>query len=366
MGFEIDFLAVGDESKSGDAIALRWGDLHGPRANQTVAVIDGGTLNTGQLLVDFIRTRYATDTVDLVLSTHPDQDHVSGLHPVVDQLKVGCLLIHLPWTIEHTNSIADLFKSGRVSDASVRERLRKSLDQAHDLVEMAQRKGIRIVEPFAGCGTPDGAFRIVSPTREFYEDLLPHFRGTPEPRTGLMGSAQRGLEKAADAAMRWVDETFNIETLDDKDDTTPENNSSAVSLLTVDGHSCLFTADAGKAALSGAINHLDGSTFDYSTLRFVQMPHHGSRCNVGPTVLNRLLGLPQTADSKNRSAFVSAAKKGEPKHPSKKACNAFRRRGAHVYATQGTNIWHHRDAPSRTDYSTLEPLPFYDVVEDEA
>jgi len=364
MGFEIDFLAVGDESKSGDAIALRWGDLHGKRANQWVAIIDGGTQQTGGQLVEFVQSRYGTETVDLVLSTHPDQDHVSGLHVVVDELKVGTLLMHRPWTEAHTNHIADLFKSGRVSDASVRERLRKSLDEAHALAEAARRKGIPIVEPFAGCGTPDGAFCIVGPTWAFYEDLLPHFRGTPEPRAGLLGTAQRGVAKATDAALRWVEETLHIETLDDKDDTSPENNSSAVSMLRVDGRSYLFTADAGKAALSGALDHLDDNAFDYASLRFVQVPHHGSRRNVGPTVLNRLLGPPQAADDRHRSAFVSAAKNGEPKHPSKKVCNAFWRRGAHVFATQGRNIWHHDDAPARSDYSTLEPLPFYGQVED--
>lgn len=366
MGFEIDFLAVGDESRSGDAIALRWGDLHGSRSNQWIAIIDGGTQEAGKRLSEFVRSRYGTDTVDLVLSTHPDQDHVAGLHVVVDELKVGTLLIHRPWTADHTNNIADLFKSGRVSDASVRERLRKSLDQAHALTDVAQRKGITITEPFAGCATPDGAFRILGPTRALYGDLLPYFRGTPEPKGSLFDTAQRGVAKAAAAALRWVGETFEIETLEDKEDTSPENNSSAIAMLTVDGRSCLFTADAGKAALSGALDHLDESGFDYGSLRFVQVPHHGSRRNVGPTILNRLLGAPQSSDAKSRSAFVSAAKKGAPKHPARKVCNAFRRRGAHVFATQGSNIWHHFEAPERSDYSSLEPLPFYDQVEEEA
>lgn len=366
MGLEIDFLAVGDESRSGDAIALRWGDIHGARSNQWVAIIDGGTREAGSQLVELVRYRYETDTVDLVLSTHPDQDHVAGLHAVVDDLKVGTLLIHRPWTAEHTNGIADLFKSGRVSDASVRERLRKSLDQAHELAVAAQRKGITMVEPFAGCATPDGAFRILGPTRAFYEDLLPQFRGTPEPKAGLLDIAQRQVAKAATAALRWVVEAFEIETLEDKEDTSPENNSSAIAMLTVDGRSCLFTADAGKAALSGALDRLDEAGFDYTSLRFVQVPHHGSRRNVGPTILDRLLGPPQISDAKRRSAFVSAARKGAPKHPAKKVCNAFRRRGAHVYATQGSNIWHHFEAPPRPDYSTLQPLPFYDQVEEEA
>ena len=79
MGFEIDFLAVGDGEKSGDAIAVRWGNLSGSRVEQRILVIDGGTLEAGQNLVDHIKTYYKTDSVDAVISTHPDIDHACGL-----------------------------------------------------------------------------------------------------------------------------------------------------------------------------------------------------------------------------------------------------------------------------------------------
>ncbi|MFI1955905.1 hypothetical protein ACH437_29400 [Streptomyces xinghaiensis] len=38
MGYEIDFLPVGEESKGGDAIALRYGNLYGSRRELTVIV----------------------------------------------------------------------------------------------------------------------------------------------------------------------------------------------------------------------------------------------------------------------------------------------------------------------------------------
>lgn len=47
MGYEIDFLAVGEGERSGDAIALRvW--RPGNLDRQAVIVIDGGTKETGQ------------------------------------------------------------------------------------------------------------------------------------------------------------------------------------------------------------------------------------------------------------------------------------------------------------------------------
>ncbi len=54
MGFEIDFLAVGKEGQSGDAIAFRIGNLLGERKEQFVAVIDGGFKESGEQLVNHI------------------------------------------------------------------------------------------------------------------------------------------------------------------------------------------------------------------------------------------------------------------------------------------------------------------------
>lgn len=364
MGLEIDFLAVGDESQSGDAIALRWGDLDGSRENQWVAIVDGGFKETGNKIVSFVKTRYDTDRIDIVLSTHPDEDHANGLMVVLEELRVGTLLMHQPWKHEHTNNISDMFKSGRVTDQSVRAHLRKSLDAAADLEALAKKKGINIIEPFNGIGTPDGTFKIVGPTNDFYQSLLPNFRGTPEPKSVFATGLEDVFKKAANSVANFIDETFGVETLTDEGETSPENNSSAIALLTVDDNSYMFTGDAGQPALLQVADFLESTRFDNETLKFIQVPHHGSRRNVGPTVLNRLLGKPNSEDKKTRTAFLSAARKGEPKHPSRKVANAFRRRGAYVYATQGQNIWHHEDAPDRSDYSTLAPLAFFSEVEE--
>lgn len=68
MGIEIDFLAVGEASKSGDAIAIRFGNLHGRREEQTVITIDGGTKESGDNLVEHIKTHFGTTHVDLSCS----------------------------------------------------------------------------------------------------------------------------------------------------------------------------------------------------------------------------------------------------------------------------------------------------------
>ncbi len=360
VGYEVDFLPVGDGEKSGDAITMRFGSLFRNPREQTVVVIDGGFKSNGEELVKHIKEFYQTGRVDCVVCTHPDADHVSGLSVVLEQLEVGCLLMHQPWN--HTNDISHLFEDSRVTAAGVRQALIESLDQARDLEKLATRKGIRIVEPFSGLNGFNGALRVIGPTEAYYKSLLPGYRGTPEPEQKLAALARFAAE--AKEVVKKVAETFGIETLDDFGETTAENNSSAVLLLTVDGQSMLFTADAGIPALTEAISRLQQEGFDFATLKSIQVPHHGSRRNIGPTLLNTLVGPKLQGQEKKKTAFVSVSPEGAPKHPAKKVMNAFLRRGAPVHATSGKTVCHSHNAPARAGWVPSNAFPLFDEVEE--
>lgn len=160
-----------------------------------------------------------------------------------------------------------------------------------------------------------------------------------------------------------VAERLDIETLTDEGETTAENESSVVLLFRVDGKSALFTADAGQRALTLAADILDANKFDLRQLNFIQVPHHGSQRNVGPTILDRLLGPKLPQEQTLRTAFVSVSGDGAPKHPNKKVTNAFHRRGAPVHATSGISKFHFHNSPGR-DWGASTPLPFYVEVEE--
>ncbi|MDE2718178.1 MAG: MBL fold metallo-hydrolase, partial [Chloroflexota bacterium] len=184
MGYDIDVLGVGKESKSGDAIALRWGNLHGNRSEQNVVLIDGGFQETGEDVVTHIEKYYETTEIDAVVSTHPDQDHVNGLHVVLDRLSVKELWIHKPW--EHNQGLAEKFLDGRVTDESIGRRLKENLDSAADLVAKAESKNLHIVEPFSGISLYNqGQFRVLGPSLAFYESLIPEFDGMPQAKETL-------------------------------------------------------------------------------------------------------------------------------------------------------------------------------------
>lgn len=353
MGFEIDYLPVGNGKQSGDAIALRYGNLFGPRNEQVIVMIDGGTKEAGQALVNHVITHYGTRKVDYVFCTHADGDHASGLTIVVEQLEVGVLIMQQPW--DHAEEIRSLFKDGRITDLSLGIRIRKSLQAAHDLERTAIENGVTIVEAFAGDYTPDGAIRVLGPSRDYYQTLICNFRGTPEPK----GLVELSLLKAAgvvDQTVQWFDERLFGESLrEPSEDTSAENNSSMILYMEYEGMGMLFTGDAGVPALTHAADYAAATGIRLQGLRLLHVPHHGSKRNVGPRILNRI-----TAET----AYISASAWGEPKHPSKKVTNALKRRGASVFTTQGKSIRHHYNAPDRQGWSSATPVPFYDFVED--
>ncbi len=59
MDFELEFLPVGDSSKAGDAILIRYGT----NGQYQVIVIDGGTDESGDALVEHIERHYGAMTV---------------------------------------------------------------------------------------------------------------------------------------------------------------------------------------------------------------------------------------------------------------------------------------------------------------
>lgn len=357
MGYEFDFLPVGNGDKSGDAIAVRYGT----EGNYKIMVIDGGTKDSGESLVSHIKEYYNTEHVDYVVNTHPDGDHASGLTVVLEKLSVGELWMHRPW--EHSSEIRDMFKDGRITDNSLAERIKDGLNFAYSLEKLANEKEIPIYEPYQGAHI--GEFIVLSPSEEQYLELVPQFKNTPVPKKDDVRSAIYKLGQSIMETVRnFVEEKWDLETLQEGGETTAQNNSSVVLYANIDNKGLLLSGDAGVIALTWAADYAESCGIDLSACKFIQVPHHGSRNNVSPTILDRIVGpIVGEETTPTVSAFVSASQDSK-KHPKKVVLNAFKRRGAKVFATQGGIKWHHYNMPARSSYSTAEPLPFYNEVEE--
>ena len=353
MGYQVDFLQVGNGETSGDCIAVRFGDLRSGDPNkQHVVVIDGGFTESGEKLVKHIAERFGTTHVDYLISTHLDRDHIAGLTPVIEDMTVGVLLMHRPWL----HSVSD--------DAQKEAReARKSYEQATALEELAIKKGIQIIEPLASSDnalqiTPDAYMRIIGPDLTYYEELLKDFDHNKSLADKALAALRGTTTSAVGAVLRKIQETLDprSETLDNvHKDTSPENNSSTVIDFNLSGHKLLFTGDAGVVALHRALDYGVSAGLDFSDLNFLDVPHHGSHHNLDSAFLNRI-GV--------KTAFVSATKDSK-KHPAPRVLNALVRRGINYYTTEASNIMHSHDAPDRSDYHDLTPGSLVSEFEDD-
>lgn len=358
MGYELDFLAVGEKSQSGDAIAFRYGNLiNGSRDEQKVIVIDGGFQKDGENLVEHVKKYYQTDTIDLVISTHTDDDHIQGLQVVLNNMTVKRLWMHLPW--EHSQDIKSLFAHGKITDKSLETRLVKNLESAKTLHELALEKKIPIEEPLQGLTFDNGVIQVLGPSKDFYEAMLAHFRDMPKAKSDVLAQFSALGEKVVEKIRSWIDDDpSKPETLKDPTEfaTSYENNSSTINYLQIDNHTFLLTADAGVEALTSAADYAKTKNIGLKPLNFLQCPHHGSRKNIGPSILERIMG---------KFVYISAAKEGEPIHPSRRVINAFIRREAKVFVTAGKTLTQYNNAPSRAGWVAATPMEFYKEVEED-
>lgn len=367
MPFEIDFLPVGNGDRSGDAIAVRYGQ---PGA-YTVMVYDGGTKESGGKLVEHIRNYYQTDNVNHVVCSHPDADHASGLSVVLEELNVGTLWLHRPWHYSHI--ILDYFKDGRITSQSLKTRLQETMAAAYQLERLAVEKGIEIKEPFQGAAI--GSFHVLSPDQDWYvHDLIADFEKSPDQKmaeaAAALSPAGKVLKAIAEVAKKgaeWVAEKWDVELLREDVETEAENESSAILYAYMEDHKegILLTGDAGVKALTKAVDFLDFHNVSASQhIKFIQVPHHGSRHNVSSSVLDRILGprLPAMPNTYEKVAFVSAGKNSTT-HPRKMVVNAFYRRGAKVIATQGKPTRYYRGMPDREGWGPATSLDFFNQVE---
>jgi beta-lactamase superfamily II metal-dependent hydrolase len=354
--YEIDFLPVGDGERSGDAIAMRWQTPNG----YYVAVVDGGTKDSGERLMEHVRTQYGATFINLAINTHPDQDHASGLQVILENMRVDQLWMHRPWA--HPEKIRHLFANTTFTTAGLSGRIKSALDCAYELERIADHKRIPIAEPFEGVSF--GPLLVLSPNREFYLSLIPHFNNTPEARYGLPQGLLAAAIRAARNTVASVAETWGVETLREDGTTSPQNESSVVLYARFKGHGILLTADAGQRALANAFVYAHRNGIRLHECTFYQVPHHGSRRNVGPTVLDAILGAKLPAAIEPTRFAIASVSAGSTTHPRKAVCNAFRRRGVGVVPTHGGWKRVYSGYPARPSGQEVAALSLYGTVED--
>ena len=345
--FEIDFLDVGN-SKSGDAITIRY-NISG---TTRIHVVDGGFQETGEDLVNHINKYYDSPSdIDAVIVTHPDGDHAGGLRSLFDNFEIGQLWMLRPWV--YADELIDRFKRF-TSIENLAKRLKEIYPNIAALEKLAEENNVQIYEPFQGAKI--GEFVVLSPSKEFYLDLIVESEKTPESakivQESLLVAAGKIIKKAvAFIRSAWGEEIFPEE------DTTPENNMSVVQFANLCGKNILLTGDAGRAALIKAVEYAPFVGLSLPGIDRIQVPHHGSRHNVSSEIFDALLGPKLSSKQENFTAIISAAKEDKD-HPRKAVIRAFIHRGAKVITTEGRSIRTGHNAPHRDGWGPVEPIPY--------
>lgn len=351
---EIDFLAVGENSKSGDAIAMRFGNCSNNRWNeQTIFVIDGGDKPAGEAMINHVQSIYKSDEIDRVILTHPDGDHASGLRTVLEEMKVGKIWMHRPWN--HWKELQPFCQDGRITTNSFGERLRRAYDYADQIENIAIDKGIEIFAPHQGNYYHDGdnnsLIKVLGPGKDYYLNLIQESDKTPRMLAASSPKTFSGHKVSKVETMDFSTENLAAES----ESTSSENNMSLILYVTIAGKKILLTGDSGCDALYKAIYYAKQNGIDLKDLDLLQIPHHGSRHNLSQGVLSEIsapLGI------------ISCAAHGEPDHPSPIVINSLIRRGITPYRTKGTSLRWSFNAPSREGWNSIvTPAPFQYFVE---
>ena len=377
MAYEIDYIGVKADkaTKDADAICLRWktGIALNGMPIYKVDVIDGGFEAHGNAMIAHMNQYYFDDaegvkskekkTIDFVVVTHPDQDHAIGLKQVLKAFDVKKIYMNRPWL--YVDELFDKVNDGRITKQSLRERLRNNYETIADIENIAEENKIPIYEAFEGTYV-ENEILILSPEKQFYLDLLVESEKTPLQEQAAFN--QDGLfGRIANAVKAYIVNKFedwDIETLRENEETSAENETSVVLRGLVEGDGFLLTGDAGIRALNKAIDYMEQIGEDViSEISFYQIPHHGGRHNVSPSLLDRMVGQRvKKGATRNKTAYASVAEGSD--HPLKMVTNAYIRRGVSTYETNGNTICHHCGQMPKRGWTQLKMIEFADYVEE--
>ncbi|WP_171208737.1 MULTISPECIES: MBL fold metallo-hydrolase [unclassified Ruegeria] len=301
MPFEIEFLPVGEGN--GDAICVRY-STNG--SDFVIHVVDAGYVNTGQTVVDHIKKYYdEPDFIDHLVVTHPDRDHLGGVKTVLENFDVGSLRMNRPWL--YAEQVLDNFH-GRYTLQGLENALREAFPVLAELERTALQRGVKIDEAFAGHDI--GAFKVLAPLKDRYLASISEFDQTPTSyqdvqSQGILAMASQAGRRFVEKAKQFFSETWNEEKLEENPDPTSTlNETSIVQYAIIDDRAVLLTADSGPIGLNEAAGVAEYLNIK-RPLNFIQIPHHGSRRNVTPSVLDQWLGEMVEQGTHRGSSFCS-------------------------------------------------------------
>ncbi|SBW05625.1 conserved hypothetical protein [uncultured delta proteobacterium] len=342
------------KSDSSGAVAILYYDVY---PDKFINLTDGGYQSTSDTVISHIDKFYGEDVVfDNVIVTHNDNDHAGGLRSILEKYTVKNLWMLRPWL--YADELIDRFSRYR-SIENLADALREAYPNLAALEDIAEKKGIKILEPFQGVRI--GKSVVLSPTKERFLDLIVESEKTPTPARESLFTESTFLGRALEAVISfikasWGDENFSSE------DTTIENEMSIVQFIPCSHHNYLLTGDVGRAGLSNALDYLESLYGSLPKIHLFEAPHHGSRRNLSTELLDRMFGPRLSSDEKPKEGeeyfcTIIQATDNDPDHPRKAVERALHHRGSKVCTPKG---WfrHGRNKPPREGEGIAKGRPY--------
>lgn len=362
MNYEIDFIGIKEYTKDALAVCLRW---YSEQARRYIVIVyDGGFKIHGEALVSHLKQYYFTDisnqAIDIVICSHSDDDHATGLAELFDHFEVTNLIVNRPW--KFADELFPLVNDGRKTKNSVEKELKEKYSSIANLEEKALKSGTNIYDGFTTTSF-NGIYsllRILSPTKEMYLQLITESAKTPYKAETVSESIPQKIFTTG----RRIIENWSSDMLRDDVSTTTENETSIVLLGDMASEKFLLTGDAGISALGAAADYAENIGIDLKAVLLHQIPHHGGRHNVSTKILDRIVGpIVSEYSEPTKTAIVSIGKDSD--HPKGMVTNAYIRRGVKVYEARTSTICHHQgEMPKRKGWISATKKSFSTEVDD--
>lgn len=262
----------------------------------TQVVIDGGPPSDGMLACLKDHMPFWDTTIELVVASHADSDHIGGLIAVVESYQVSNVLI-----------------SQSTKETTV-------FEQFNQIVQKKSSQGLQIIRPRMG--------------QSF--DLGPGFSATVvHPNKPELDAPTSPINPSS--SERVLQDSLNPKGYDSRVVPTNENDASIILFIAYHEKSFLFTGDAGTEIESALVRNQLIAEVDV-----LKTSHHGSKSGTSQALLEVI--TPEIA-------LISVGKNNPYGHPNQEVIQRLQRSGTQILRTDllgevelvsdGTNIWIH-------------------------
>ena len=221
--FEVTYIDVGQ----GNSCFVRFPD-------DKVMLIDGGTEQYANKVVDFLKSKNV-ETIDYLIATHADSDHIGGLSKVVETFDIKNF--YRPFQIAGTGTSAATFVANPYEDlAGVYEDLMIQTNNRSKISRVTTPDFNLFVELMYKETYIENSEEVESLVTVFYDDLVIAGEGY---KVEFFAPLKRDLSQSIEDNSSRTKGEITVGY-----GTTDSNNNSAIFLLSVFDYSFLFTGDA--------------------------------------------------------------------------------------------------------------------------